>query len=318
MAFPNVKRILRMGSAFTSYKLILAVGTSSRPKYRDLLLTFLKPFVRDGEFSIRYRCYGRSYKTFIRLADLSADVLSTRELGVNDAYSLDRDFQPDFVVDGGGNIGLFTLRAAACVAPAANRPPAFLICEPLPRNIAQIQRHLRTNGVQAEILPVCLGGTPRNLSFYCRGANESSFDSALPYDGVLDIPVALLADIIPPSAQRILIKLDIEGMEIETLAAYLPVEQRPVYIVGELHDYPTNRPVLERLFRENGWLFELFDVDQLTCSFKACSRPAAPLLTWAKQTATLSRNDFRVTQGNQEADLTAPQRVANPPEKVHS
>jgi len=291
VAFQNVKRILRMGSPVSSYKLILAVGTSLRPKYRDLLLTFLKPFVRDGEISIRYRCYERSYKTFLRTSDLSADVLSTRELCVNDVYHLDRGFQPDLVIDGGGNIGLFTLRAAACVASATKAATKFLICEPLPRNIAQIEKHLRINDVQAEILPVCLGGTRRTIPFYCRGANESSFDSALPYDSVMEIPVVLLADIVGPRAQRVLIKLDIEGMEIETLAAYLPVEQRAVYIVGELHDNPQNRPVLERLFRENGWVFELYDVDQLTCSFKACSMRAAPLLDWAKRRVPLAGDE---------------------------
>lgn len=280
MAFQNVKRIARMGSALSSFKLILAVGTSSRPKYRALFLALLKPFMRDGEISIRYRCYGRSFKTFLRKSDLGADVLSTRELCVNDVYRLDCGFQPDLVIDGGGNIGLFTLRAAACVASATNAPAKFLVCEPLPRNIAQIQKHLRVNGVHAEILPVCLGGTRRTIPFYCRGANESSFDPSLPYGSVLDIPVVLLADIVGPSAERVLIKLDIEGMEVEALAAYLPAEQRAVYIVGELHDYPRNRPVLERLFQENGWTLDLFDIDQLTCSFRGGSPRAAPLLKW--------------------------------------
>jgi FkbM family methyltransferase len=198
MAFPNVKRILKIGSPLSSLKLLLTVSISSRPKYRALSLTLLKLFVRDGEFSIQYRCYERFYKTFLRVSDLSADFLSTRELCIDDIYHLDRAFKPDLVIDGGGNIGLFTLRAAAA-SSTKTTSTKLVLCEPLPRNIEQIQKHLDVNGVQAEILPYCLGGTRRTIPFYCRGANESSFDSAEPYQSVMDIPVVLLSDAIGSS-----------------------------------------------------------------------------------------------------------------------
>jgi FkbM family methyltransferase len=282
MAFPNVKRILRIGSPLSSLKLLLVVTFYSRPRFEALAHALLRPFVHNGMISIRYRCYERFYKTFLRTADLQADYLSTRELCVNDIYHLDRNFKPDLVIDGGGNIGLFSLRAAAAY-PSAQ----IVICEPLPRNVEQIQRHLEGNGVQAEILPNCLGGTRRTLPFYCRGANESSFDAAEPYDKVMEIPVVLLQDAIGSSpAQRILIKLDIEGMEVEALTALLPTEHRPIYIVGELHQYPVNSPIMERLFRENGWMLELFDTDEVTSSFRACSPSAISLLSWPARVKT--------------------------------
>jgi FkbM family methyltransferase len=277
MAFPNVKRILQIGSPLSSLKLLLVVTFYSRPKFKAPARALLQPFVHNGAISIRYRCYERFYKTFLRTSDLQADYLSTRELCVNDIYQLDRNFKPDLVIDGGGNIGLFSLRAAAAY-PSAK----LVICEPLPRNIEQIQRHLGVNGVQAEILPNCLGGTRRTIPFYCRGANESSFDAAEPYDKIMEIPVILLQDAIgTSSAQRILIKLDIEGMEIEALTAFIPAEQRAVYIVGELHRYPVNAPIMERLFRDHGWTLELFDIDEETSSFRACSPSAASSLSWA-------------------------------------
>jgi FkbM family methyltransferase len=280
MAFPNVKRILQIGSPLSSLKLLLVVTVYSRPKFAMLAHALLRPFVHKGTISIRYRCYERFYKTFLRTSDLRADFLSTRELCVNDIYYLDRNFNADLVIDGGGNIGLFSLRAAAAY-PSVK----LIICEPLPRNIEQIQRHLDVNGVQAEILPNCLGGTRRTIPFYCRGANESSFDSATPYDKVMEIPVVLLQDAIGTSpAQRILIKLDIEGMEIEALTAFVSTtEHRAIYIVGELHQYPVNAPIMERLFRDHGWTLEFFDIDQVTSSFRACSPSAVSLLGWAAQ-----------------------------------
>jgi FkbM family methyltransferase len=282
MIFANAKRVFGIGSPLSSMKLLVGIGTSSRPAYRSFLLTLLRPFIRDGEISIRYRCYDRYYRTLLRMGDLNADCLSTRELCSFDIYHLDRGFDPDLVVDGGGNIGLFTLRAAASSPPNRTSAVKLVVCEPLPRNIKQIRKHLDLNGLEAEIMPICLGGTRRSIPFYCRGANESSFDSHAPYDSVLDIPVVLLQDAVGDHpAERILIKLDIEGMEVETLETFLPQEQRPVYIVGELHDFPKNAPLMEDLFNRHGWTHELFDIDTETSSFRACSPAAVPLVGWA-------------------------------------
>lgn len=249
----------------------------TRPKYRGLCLWLLRPFVRNGEIAVRYRCYERYQRSTLRVSDLGADFFSTLEICVMDIYGIDRGFRPDLIVDGGGNIGLFTLRAAGCYGAS----PKFIICEPLPRNIEQIQKHLKMNAIEADIMPYCIGGTRRSIPFYCRAANESSFDPHEAYDSVLEIPVVLIADTLRSDAQRILVKLDIEGMEVEALTAFLPHERRPIYIVGELHNYPVNAPLMKRLFEENGWTLELFDIDQQTSSFRACSPAAVPLLDWA-------------------------------------
>lgn len=280
LLFPNIRRILRIGSPLSSLKLILASGASSRPKYRWFFLQLLKPFAHQDEITIRHRCYDRFHRTILRVSDLEADAVSTRELCVSDIYHLDRNFRPDLVIDGGGNIGLFTLRAAASIVPETKTK--FIICEPLPRNVRQIQKHLDMNGIMAEVMPVCLGGTRRSIPFYCRAANQSSFEANEAYEEIIEIPVVLLEDAIGDyPAERISIKLDIEGMEVEALSTFVPKEQRAVYIVGELHDYPVNAPLMEDLFQRCGWTLELFDVDRKTSSFRACSPSAVPLLAWA-------------------------------------
>src|SRR6201747_1433817 len=109
MAFNNVGGILRIKSPFSSFKLLLLTASFSRPNLRPLFLKFLRPFTRDGEVSLRYRCYDRYLRSFVRVTDLESDVLSVLELSVKDTYDLDLGFKPDVVIDGGGNIGLFTL-----------------------------------------------------------------------------------------------------------------------------------------------------------------------------------------------------------------
>ena len=282
MAFENVNSILRMGSVLSSIKLLLIAASSSRPKYRGLCLWLLRPFTRNGEVSLRYRCYDRYLQSFIRLSDLQSDLLSTLELSVKDTYNLDLSFQPDLVIDGGGNIGLFTLRAAAATASTSNAPVKFVVCEPLPRNIEQIQKHIDINKVPAEIIAGCLGGTRRSIPFYCREAIHSSFDPHKPYTSVVDMPVYTLQDAIGSyPAKRILIKLDIEGMEIEALSSFVPSEQRPVYIVGELHDFAVNASIMERIFGDHGWTFEFCSIANDHANFRACSPAAVPLLGWA-------------------------------------
>ncbi|HZY63293.1 MAG TPA: FkbM family methyltransferase [Edaphobacter sp.] len=213
------------------------------------------------------------------MSDLQSDYMSVLELGVIDVYHLDHGFHPDLVIDGGGNIGMFTLRAAACLTPQGDSPIRFVVCEPVPTNIKQIRKNLEINRIEANILPVCLGGAHRTIPFYCREANQSSFDSSKPYTSQIEVPVIPLQDALGSnSAERILIKLDIEGMEVETLSAYIPQEKRAVYIVGELHEFSVNAPLMEELFQRNGWTLEIFGIADDLATFRACSPAALPLL----------------------------------------
>jgi FkbM family methyltransferase len=279
MAFDNVGSILRMGSISGTAKLLLITALSSRPKYRALCLKLLRPFMKNGEVLLRYRCYGRDVQSFVRLSDLSSDLRSVFELSIRDAYNLDLGFRPDLVIDGGANIGLFTLRAAAAAASAGKTPVKFVVCEPLPRNVEQLQKQLDINKIQAEVMAGCLGGVRRSIPFYCREPIHSSFDPHKPYTSVIDMPVYTLQDAIGSyPATRILIKLDIEGMEMEVLKTFIPSEQRPVYLVGELHEYAVNAATFEQIFHDNGWTFEYREVTDNHATFRACSPAALPLL----------------------------------------
>ena len=208
----------------SSWKLLLVSGTFTRPRFRFLWQTLLRPFIQNKEVAIRYWCVHRYMRVFLRMRELNSDNQAALELCCRDTYHLDHDYHPDLVIDGGGNIGLFTLRVAA-MESLAHHPPKFVIYEPLPHNSDQCRKHFDINKVNAEIVNACLGGTRRSIPFYVRGAIDSSFDPAKPYDRVVDVPVHLLRDAIGDHpAERILIKLDIEGMEVEALSALLPSE----------------------------------------------------------------------------------------------
>jgi FkbM family methyltransferase len=289
MALDNVKALVRVGSPLTSLKLLLMQGISSRPGMAPLFRALLRPFVADGRITVRFRCYNRFVTSYIRVAELESDYYSTRELGAEDIYALDFKFRPDVVIDGGGNIGLFTLRTAIGLQAARCPMPRMVICEPVPENLEQVRSHLALNHVHAEIREVCLGDPPRTIAFYCREANQGSFDPGKPYTRAMEIPVIPLREAIgSATVERILIKLDIEGMEVEALQGFVPREHRAVYVVGELHDATRNAPILHELFRAHGWILHTDAITHDLCTFRGCSPAALPLLASMKDIGAAS------------------------------
>ena len=175
MAFDNVKGILGVGSPVTSFKMLLMQGAASRPALGPMFRAMLQPFVRQGQIQLRYRTYNRSMVSYVRVSDLYSDYFSSRELCIDDVYPLDYGFHPDLVIDGGGNIGMFTLRALAGLEAHGDGATRVVVCEPVPQNIEQIRRHLALNGMQAEILPVCWGALRgRFLSIAARRTRAAS------------------------------------------------------------------------------------------------------------------------------------------------
>jgi len=289
---PNARRILEMGPSLNTFKLLLMAAASSRPSVRDLSLLLLRPFVHKGEIAVRYNCNGKRRTVFVRMDDMLSDYYSVLELGIYQIYKLNKAFVPDLIVDGGGNIGLFSL-SASVVYPSAK----IVICEPVPRNLEQIKKHMQINQLSPEVLPVCIGGTPKEIPFYVREANQGSFDPTKPYTSVLEVKVLTLADVLRNrDARAILIKLDIEGMEIETLESYVPDEHRAVCIMGELHGHKKNSQTLERIFHEHRWALRFDDVTDEGSVFEAYSPAASDLLATKVRHAKahpLEHGDYR-------------------------
>lgn len=271
---------MHIGSLLSTWKLLLIAASFSRPHLRGLCLLLLRPFVRkDGTIQVQYRCAAQYLKVCLRKADLESDFQSFIELGAYDSYHVDHEFCPDILIDGGANIGLFTLRTVAEQSARGNTSMRSVLFEPMESNVVQIQRHLNANQIKAEIMQGCIGGTRKSLHFYCRGAIDSSFDPEKPYQSVIEVPVYRLQDAIGDvPVERILLKLDIEGMEVEVLQNIVPGEQRAIYVVGEVHEFSVNAPLLQSLFEGNGWVCEFFGRGDDQSLFHACSPASLPLL----------------------------------------
>ncbi|MEO0586585.1 MAG: FkbM family methyltransferase [Planctomycetota bacterium] len=154
----------------------------------------------------------------------------------------------DRFVDGGANVGYFTLLAAKCVGPSG-RVDAF---EPQPSNRARLEAHLADNGVAGRVTvhAAALVDEPRDVAihFAVDSGNHGSStifagnDSADGGGDGVSVPGVRMDEAVEAGAIR-LVKLDVEGAEHLAAAgmAGLIGGDDPPMVIGEF-----NRRMAER------------------------------------------------------------------------
>jgi FkbM family methyltransferase len=202
--------------------------------------------------------FGKNCNAMLRLKHLDSDMQSVLELAVGDRYRLAQLPEPDLIIDGGANTGLFT------VAAAARWPNAKIIAfEPVPHNVAMIRRHIEWNSLEdtVEIHEAALANRRGSLDFYLRGANEGSFSSTPGWNSIIKVPLRALHEVLKQKQFcSLLIKLDIEGAEVEVLQGLFEEEiSNNVTIVLELHEISRNRGFVENLAVRYGLHLEFFE-----------------------------------------------------------
>jgi FkbM family methyltransferase len=211
----------------------------SRSHVRSLIRSIIGLFSRGDEVMVRFRCSGQPVTVHLR-KDNDADYLVFGEITMG-AYPL-QDLPmavPSHVVDGGSNIGLFSLLAHATF------PGASLTCyEPDPWNVARIQRNFEANGVKARVLQMGLWSSRKDLFFH----SELSYNGSVS-DAPSGTPVSCELPEIPGNC---LLKLDIEGAEHEVLPALFAAGRFPASILMEIHEFNSRGESLLTLLRENG------------------------------------------------------------------
>ena len=157
------------------------------------------------------------------------------------------DFVPDQIVDGGANIGLFSVLAADRF-PSAK----LILFEPDAENIAMAEINLTQNGIDCEIHQKGLWSRSATLYFRPSGSNFSSLSGI-----VADSPPGSPVEVVGLSIGRnCWLKLDIEGSEYEVLPALLKGEVCPRWLSAELHFYDKRGSVLRELLTAHGYTIE--------------------------------------------------------------
>jgi FkbM family methyltransferase len=159
--------------------------------------------------------------------------------------------QPGHVVyDIGANVGFYSLVASKLVGPGG-RVYAF---EPLPRNLAYLQRHVELNGASnVEVMPVAVGAAA-GIGYF--EAHESAAMGKLSTRGIPTQVVAIDELTLPPPD---VIKMDIEGGEVDALAGMRRTlaKHKPVIFLAT-HAPDLHTRCLTQL-RELGYRIETID-----------------------------------------------------------
>ncbi len=155
---------------------------------------------------------------------------------------LTSQLQPgDWAIDAGANVGLVTSPLAAAVGPSG----CVWAIEPLPRNLARLQRLKEANGLsQLVILPLAVGSvvsTERlHLSSLPGGSGSGSFVAPWGEDAFVEVATVPLDHLVAtqdPGRPLRVVKIDVEGFEAELLkgAAKTFADHRPL-VICEFHD----------------------------------------------------------------------------------
>jgi FkbM family methyltransferase len=139
----------------------------------------------------------------------------------------------DSVVDGGANIGLFTLVAAAAVGPQGR----VIACEPSRETMPLLQANVALNGFEwVTTCAVALGERAGSAEFWSFGAGAGLSSLARPADqhvASYRVAVRTLDEVSQDAATVRLVKLDLEGAELIALrgARRLLEVDRPEWVI---------------------------------------------------------------------------------------
>lgn len=153
----------------------------------------------------------------------------------------------DVVFDIGANVGFFTLLASRRVGEAG-RVYAF---EPLPRNLAYLDVHLRANGItNTEVIPLAVSDRSGTGRF---SVAESAAMGKISSEGSIEVRLASLDELIASCVvvRPHFMKIDVEGAESEVLAgaAVLLREEPPIIHLSAhgISQYQRCRSTLQHL-----------------------------------------------------------------------
>jgi FkbM family methyltransferase len=196
-------------------------------------------FGEDGLVTVRFNKHDRQL-IFLLRQDNEADYSIAAEM-LKGGYEWP-NFTPGEIIDGGANIGLFSILAAASF------PHAKLICyEPDADNFELLSRNLDINNIDAECHRKGLWS--RDTTLYYRARDSHTGNISENPEG--RVPVDCIRPVIGPNCW---LKLDIESSEYVVLPALMKAGAYPRWISIEIHNYSKDGHKLTDLLARHGYV----------------------------------------------------------------
>jgi FkbM family methyltransferase len=179
--------------------------------------------------ALRPRGFGGA-RIWVDLTDLG-HLVSFDEIAIGHCYDLTKvPFVPGRIVDCGAHIGMFTILAARRF-----RGAAVATFEPNPANAAFVRRQVESNGLKVEFFEAAVSTRDGEAEF-CDPDHASNGGRLGEGGGGYRVKVIdLIAYIRSLPASPLLLKMDIEGEELNLLPALIPLLPDSCAIFFETH-----------------------------------------------------------------------------------
>lgn len=206
------------------------------PTYYTLLrliaLTVLKKKNKAGTIRIS------GFK--IRYNDIRALMGMYHEIIYQDHYRFATNTECPVIIDCGANIGLSVLYFHR------THPKAQIVAiEADPAIAAILRQNLAANGCSATVIEkAAWSNSDSEISFGQAGADSGSIFST---ENIIRVPTIRFKDLIEEYPSIDLIKIDIEGAEMDVIEDCYPSLGRSKYVFIEYHSFPQREQRLERI-----------------------------------------------------------------------
>lgn len=226
--------------------LLIAFETTSFANVarRRRLKRLIGRYAQDNVVCVRFHGHTGARAFLLRAGDNSDYSVASEFFRGGYQYP---DFVPEQIVDGGANIGLFTVMAA-------DRFPAAIIdsYEPGADNLRMLERNLAFNGIKARVWKNALWDKEEVLTF----RSAAAYIGTVTADGgpAAGEQGAIQVQGILPEVQRdCWMKLDIEGAEYVVMPALFKAGRFPRWLSAELHHFRENANETRQLLKANGY-----------------------------------------------------------------
>jgi FkbM family methyltransferase len=176
------------------------------------------------------------------------------EVVIDNSYDLTKiTFSPDTIIDCGAHVGLFTLIAS-------NKYPSatLLAFEPATANCKLIDQLVSSNGLPLKLVRKAVSDREGTATFYTHNSHSGTLGTAfseLTTSQTVET-VDLLAVIRPMTDSKLLLKMDIEGEELNVLPSIIPFLPNTTAIFFETHGGQISWDTITTLLIEVGFSVE--------------------------------------------------------------
>ena len=247
--------------------------------------------VNRDEIPVEIEAHG--YRMYARASDthIGAELIAGRAHDANVEAGVRKHLAPGATfLDIGANIGVFTTLAASIVGSDGS----VIAVEPIPRNLALIERACRSNDF-GNVRIVRAAASDRNGDIELR-TDASTSNSATPAAAgerlraetgtTMRVPAVVLDETLRDLSRLDLVKIDVAGMEPRALRGLQRTLDRfhPV-LIGEFHPWAIERACGESPFDFLAWMSKRYasiSVLHRDGSTEDCAGPDAVMKIWRR------------------------------------